>query len=248
IEVVNLSSWHYRMSSTSNILGRFHHQIIPNGINLGIFKKIDKLAARRIFNLPPNKQIILFVADNIENKKKGFDYLLQALERFDPERYLLVVVGSGKPVSASLPTRCLNFIGDDRLLAAAYSAADVYVIPTLEDNLPNTVLEAMGCETPVVGFNVGGLPDMIKPNKTGLLARMGDAQDLSLKIQCLLEDEEFRLLLGKNARSVAEKEYNIQIQTRKYIQLYEEVLKHTDQIARDAKLDPSNGKLVRTIQ
>lgn len=248
LEVVNLSSWNYRISSGSGILGHFRHQIIPNGINLDVFKKIDKSAARRIFNLPQDKNIILFVADHIDNKRKGFAYLLEAIKGIDAEENLLVVVGNGKLSAEIIPTRFLNFIGDDRLLAAAYSAADVYVIPTLEDNLPNTVLEAMACETPVIGFDVGGLPDMVLPNKTGLLARPRDAQDLSQKIRYLLDDKEFRDLLGKNARSVAEKEYNIQIQTQKYIQLYEEVLKQTDKVDQDAQLSPQGTKMIRTTR
>ncbi|MDX2304268.1 MAG: glycosyltransferase [Microscillaceae bacterium] len=225
LTVVNLSSWIYKLSTGSDILGRFKHKFIPNGLDMEVFKKINRQSARRILNLPENKKIILFIADAINNKRKGFQYLSHALSLMPHEDLLLVVVGQGSTDSSPIPTQVLNFITDDHLLATVYSAADICVIPSIEDNLPNTVLESMACETPVIGFQVGGIPDMIKPNKTGLLAKAFDEKDLAAKIKYLLEDEEFRRILGKNARLLAETEYNIHIQSAKYIELYEEILK-----------------------
>ena len=225
LTVVNLSNWIYKLSTGSEILGRFKHKFIPNGLNLNVFKKINQISARRILNLPRDKKIILFIADSIDNKRKGFQYLSKALNHIPADDTLLVLVGNGNANASPIPTQILNFITDDRLLATVYSAADLCVIPSLEDNLPNTVLESMACETPVVGFKVGGIPDMIKPNKTGLLAKAFDEKDLAAKIKYLLNDDEYRLILGKNARSLAEKEYNIHNQSKKYIELYQDILK-----------------------
>ena len=109
-------------------------------------------------------------------------------------------------------------------MAHAYNAADIFVIPSLVDNLPNTVLEAMACGTPVIGFDVGGIPDMVREGETGLLVYPGDSRALSEALDILLGNHSLRRTMSANCRMVAEAEYSMEIQARRYIALYEQVL------------------------
>ena len=127
-------------------------------------------------------------------------------------------------LAATIPHRHVETVNDDRLLSAIYSAADIFVIPSIEDNLPNTVLEAMACGTPVVGFDVGGIPDMVRPGITGELAPAGDVARLSQVIYALLETPEKRHELAANCRRIAEEEYALDLQAHRYMALYKQML------------------------
>lgn len=224
LTVVSPSRWMFQQASNSAVLGRFRQVHIPNGINLDIFKKINQTAARTLLDIPLDKKVLLFIADSVHNKRKGFQLLLETLGLIHDKDLLLVIVGKGEVGNTSIPVKKINFILDDRLLAAIYSAADLCVVPSLEDNLPNTILESMACETPVLGFDTGGIPDIVRPYKTGLLAKTKQVKDLAKKITYLLDDEEIRGFLGENARRVVQQEYNIVKQTQQYAALYHHIL------------------------
>jgi glycosyltransferase involved in cell wall biosynthesis len=139
----------------------------------------------------------------------------------------LYLVSLGKIVPSlqvDVPHLHLGHISNDRLLSLVYSAADVYAIPSIQDNFPNTVLESLSCGTPVVGFDVGGIPDMVRPGITGLLAKSGDVDALRYEIVNLLQDSAKRAEMSTNCRSIAVKEYAIEIQTKRYVELYREIL------------------------
>jgi glycosyltransferase involved in cell wall biosynthesis len=144
----------------------------------------------------------------------------------DAEDVLLVSVGGGgETPNFSRNDRLLDFgeVHDDRLLAALYSASDLFLIPSLEDNLPNTVIEAMACGTPVVGFNVGGIPDMVRSGETGLLVDAGDASALSGAVRRLLSEPQTLAHMGRQSRGVAVEEFSLEGQARRFIKLYGEL-------------------------
>ncbi len=118
----------------------------------------------------------------------------------------------------------LDKIGQNRLLSLVYSAADVYVIPSLQDNLPSTVLEAMACGTPVVGFDVGGVPEMVRPGLTGALAAVGDVRALATTIESLLVEPEGRRKMAAICRRVALEEYRMELYVRRYEELYQSLV------------------------
>ena len=121
-----------------------------------------------------------------------------------------------------------NHVGEvtnERMLSLVYSAADLLVSASLAESFGLTVVEAMACGTPVVGFDVGGIPDMVRPGETGLLAPAGDTDALAAGIRRMLTDDELRRRLGARCREVAVKEYGLEIQARRYVALYEEMLK-----------------------
>jgi glycosyltransferase involved in cell wall biosynthesis len=168
----------------------------------------------------------LFVADSTDNWRKGFVLLAEALSGLtELPNLFLVSLGGDKPaLNSHIDHLHLGHTDNDRLLSFAYSAADVFVISSLQDNFPNTVLEALACGTPVVGFSVGGIPEMVRSGVTGLLAPPEDEHALAGDIASLLENDELRTEMSANCRRVAIEEYSLEIQANRYIKLYEALI------------------------
>jgi glycosyltransferase involved in cell wall biosynthesis len=174
---------------------------------------------------------LLFAARSVAERRKGGELLRQALgllakDRFDGKLNVLVVgEGTSQWSSFGLPhVTPLGFLRDERLLALAYSAADVFVLPTLADNLPNGLIESLASGTPVVTFNVGGCGEIVRPRETGYLAVAQDPADLARGIRLLLENHDLRMRMAQCCREVAEAEYALEIQASRYAELYREVL------------------------
>jgi len=118
----------------------------------------------------------------------------------------------------------LGYINSDRLKSVAFSTADLFLFPTRADNSPLVVLESLACGTPVVSFNVGGVPDLVRPGVTGYLAQPEDAQDFFHGILELLKDDNLRESMGKKGRAIVLEEYPLQLQAQRYIELYKQLL------------------------
>jgi len=169
---------------------------IPNAINEKIFKKNNKLEARRMLDLDSNAIIISFGAVSVDSPYKGWRYLQEALSILSDVYYqkniLVVIFGSGANDEIAkqipFPVKFLGRLRDDFSTSLLYNASDIFVAPSLADNLPTTVMESLSCGTAVVGFNVGGIPDMIMHKQNGYLAKYKDAADLSNGIQYCLEN------------------------------------------------------------
>ncbi len=134
-----------------------------------------------------------------------------------------MTVGEGELSGTVVPALAYQGLGriiEDDLLAAAYSAADLFVIPSLYEDLPNTALEAMACGTAVIGFRTGGIVDVVDHGRTGLLASWKDATDLARQIQWLLDHRRERRQMGASARAFMKQEHNLEIQARRFAELY----------------------------
>lgn len=223
LHVVTLSKWIQQQSIHSSILGKFQHHYIPNGIDTNFFKPYDKNEARVKLDLPQEKKIILFVAEHLEDKRKGLTYLHEALSLINQENVMLLTIGNGS-ITTNHKVKNLGFISDINKLPLIYAAADVYVIPSIEDNLPNTVLESIACGTPVVGFNIGGIPDMITDNINGLLANNKNSIDLKNNILKIINDNTLQEKMKKQARDIAEKKFSQTLQAKRHINLYNMIL------------------------
>jgi glycosyltransferase involved in cell wall biosynthesis len=219
LHIVPLNHWMAETVRKSPLLGKFPVTMIPNGVDTDIFAPRDTRVARELFGVPNNARVVLFGADVVNNRRKGFQLLGQALEGL-PRDIFLLSVGKGPEIETSLPHLHLGHIADDRLLSLVYNAADIYVIPSLQDNQPNTVLEAMACGTPVIGFDVGGIPDMVRPGKTGRLAPVGDIGGLRAAIIELLQSPETRLEMASACRRTVMEEYTRELQASRYADLY----------------------------
>lgn len=200
---------------------------VPNPIDTGVFRPQDKAAARKKFNLT-KKYVILFGAAKFSDKRKGLKHLIEALRiihikhtEFDDEIQLLVF-GEGDPaLIKQLPYACktAGYIKDEKDLVALYNAANIFVTPSLEDNLPNTVMEALSCGTPCAAFNTGGLPQLIDNNVNGYLAELKNAEDLANGIFKILTAENYTSY-SRGARSKVENNFSEPVIAMKYNEIY----------------------------
>jgi glycosyltransferase involved in cell wall biosynthesis len=225
LHLVGTSRWIAAEAKRSSLLGRFPSVIIPNGLDVDDFAPRDRAFARDTLGVPRDKKVVLFIADSINNKRKGFDYLVAALEKLRNRSDLfLLSVGGTKPEIAGLPLLHLGRINHDRMLSLTYSAADVFVIPSLQESFGQTVTESLASGTPVVGFDTGGIPDMVRPGITGYLAPVGDAEALAKSIARVLDDPQKAAELGANGRRVAVAEYSLAVQAAAYLKFYQGLL------------------------
>ena len=191
------SKWLFDCAKESALTKNKATFYIPNLLDHDIFKPFDKKTAKQLFNLDPNGMTILFGATSIENPYKGWTYFLQALRNLAQEpnfkNITLLIFGGGykKEIADEIPfkTKFVGHLRDEYSIALIYNAADVFIAPSLADNLPTTILESLNCGTAVVGFNVGGIPDMIKHKQNGYLAKYKDAIDISEGIKFCLENK-----------------------------------------------------------
>jgi glycosyltransferase involved in cell wall biosynthesis len=224
LHVVTPSQWLARKFSESSLGRSFSVSIIPYGLETEDFAPRDRHTARDFLGIPREAAVILFVSEAVDDRRKGFALLAQALSGLDVPDLFLLSVGRGTlSLDVKIPWLHFGNVNHDRVLSFVYSAADVYVIPSIQDNLPNTVLEAMACGTPVVGFDIGGVPDMVRPGVTGLLAPAGDVQGLRATIAELLLNPERRAAMAANCRRIAVDEYALEVQARRYVELYESI-------------------------
>jgi glycosyltransferase involved in cell wall biosynthesis len=175
-------------------------------------------------DIPKDKKVILFVADLISNHRKGFLYLKKAFEKLDSEDVVLCAIGNKSGELKSLNNiKELGPIYDERLMSIAYSAADVFVIPSLMDNLPNTVLESLMCGTPVIGFPIGGITDMVQHGINGLLVKEVGVNALHETLNSFLNTID--TFDSERIRRDAVRKYDLKVQANSYIHLFESILK-----------------------
>jgi glycosyltransferase involved in cell wall biosynthesis len=208
------SQWLLELVQSSPLLRRFRAIRIPNGIDTSLFRPGDRDEARRRLGLPLDRRIVFFAAADLEERRKGLHLLQDALARM-AEPPLLVVAGSGR-VDREVETG---------VLADAYRAADLFAIPTLADVLTQTAQESIACGTPCLSFDRGGVTEVVRHMETGYQAAFGDVDELVRGLETLLGDDELLGRLSRRCREVAEQEYSVELQVRRYVELYEDVLR-----------------------
>jgi len=232
LNLVTPSRWLAQRASESSLLYRFPVDVIPYGLPVDIFRPLPKNDLRKAFNIDQKTKIILFGADSIGNERKGFHYLAEAMRKLHAsvQQHNIAIAFFGhvpKTAKIALPYPVINFgsVASEEQLAIIYNIADVFVLPSLEDNLPNTVLEAIACGVPVVGFNIGGMPDMIEHEKTGCLVSKQDIQGLSDAIEWIVYSPKIiAAQLSENCRQKALKHYSPEIQARAYANVYDQLM------------------------
>ena len=199
---------------------------IPNPIDTSVFRQLSQKECRSRLGLPLDKKLLLFGAQNITDKQKGIDYLYKALPFIHIENIELVIFGYIKSeMRDRLPFKIhpMGYLNDEDSIVALYNAADVFITPSLEENLPNTIMESMACGTPCVGFNIGGIPEMIDHKVNGYVAGYKDANDLATGITWVLENPQIQTL-SRACIDKVEKNYSEKVVAEKYISLYKELL------------------------
>ena len=226
LQIVTPSHWLKEEVKRGSLLSSFPCTVIPNGLDTDIFVPRSRSVAREVLGVPPEAKVILFIADGLHIPRKGFHLLSEALEGMKSDgSVFLISLGPGYPLGLQgLRHVHIESLDNDRFLSYVYSAADIFVAPSLQDNLPNTVLESIACGTPVVGFAVGGIPDLVRPGLTGLLAKSADAVDLRRAITEILSDNDRLKGMAASCRKIATDEYTLEIQAKRYLRLYGEAL------------------------
>lgn len=220
----------FEMGRKSSLLEgcRLHH--IPNAIDTTSYAPMDQVLARKLLNIAPEGFTLLFGAESAtSDSRKGYDLLVQALRRLPmyftkPVRLLVFGGTDGVGAIGSYPIHYLGRLHDDLTLRTAYAAADVFVCPSREDNLPNTVMESLACGTPVASFAVGGIPDMVDDKINGCLATPEEPDSLAYAISYILGNSERRSRMQYTARKIALERYAMKIIAKKHIELYSNII------------------------
>jgi glycosyltransferase involved in cell wall biosynthesis len=229
LTIVSPSNWLTEQAKAS-MLNCHPIHCIPYGIDTNAYQPLDRQLSKAVLDIPQDKRVLLFGAESLKDKRKGGDLLLNALQQLPPslkaEILFLTFGNSSEAITAALgiPTINLGYISSDRLKSIAYSAADLFIFPTRADNLPLVLQESMACGTPMVSFDIGGVPDLVRPMVTGYLAKSEDAEDFCNGIVTLLEDDQLRQTMSVNCRAIAITEYSLELQAERYIKLYKQIL------------------------
>jgi glycosyltransferase involved in cell wall biosynthesis len=224
---VTPSKWLGDMAKKSPFFSGRKIEVIPNCLDLDLFKPHDKMAARLKLGLPLNKTLILFGAVEATSVSyKGYDLLIEALFKLpyhSNKPFHFVVFGS-KGDSRSLPygVTFLGALNCEADISSVYQACDVFVTPSKQDNFPSTVLESLACGVPVVGFDVGGIPEMVDHKKCGYIAKCFDADDFAKGVAWIFSSGEYKNL-SQNARTKALENYSPQAISKRYIDLYKSI-------------------------
>jgi glycosyltransferase involved in cell wall biosynthesis len=243
LTVVSPSAWLARETQRSTLFRGYDVRVIPNGIDVREFRPMPRAEARARFNLPGDARIVLFVAEQVADRRKGLRLLLKAFHelRAMPNLLLVTLGRGGHEAIADEGVRHLGSLNDSESLRAAYSAADVFAMSSLQDNLPNTILEAMACGTPVGGFAAGGVGEAVLSGETGLLARTGDFGALAAALREILENRALQSELSRKARQRIEDDYAIDRQAQRYAALYEEVIEKARRANRTSRLESATN-------
>jgi glycosyltransferase involved in cell wall biosynthesis len=241
LTIVAPSRWIADLARRSHLFGRLRIEHIPTGVDLAVFHPGDRIAARARLNLPAEGHIVAFGAlGATSDPRKGYAQLRTALGKLaasSDHQFTLVTFGGDEikrqEQIARFPVRHLGRIDGQDALAEVYSAADLLAAPFLEDNLPNVVLEAIACGTPVAAFAAGGIPDAIEHEINGHLSPIGDTDGLAQGIALLLDRAgDGQIRRAAHARAIDR--FDIQACARRYGSLFEEIV--ADRRARIDKI------------
>ena len=236
ITFVTCSQWLKEKATQSALLNGHSIIQIPNPINTNLFRPRNKQEARLKIGLPSDKKLILFGSAKITDKRKGIDYFIQSCQvlvnRHPEMKNELVVVVYGKDseqLKSLVPFEVypLNYISNEKDLVNVYNAVNLFVTPSLEENLPNTIMEAMACGVPWVGFNVGGIPEMIDHLHNGYVADYKSAEDFANGIYWALSESEYQSLSEEACRKVVSS-YSEGAIAKKYIEVYNKITGNHD--------------------
>jgi glycosyltransferase involved in cell wall biosynthesis len=226
--IVTPSAWLARLAAQSRTFRDCRIEVIPNGIDPRAFFPSSRQQARRELGLPQEGTYVVFGADSGAERRKGADELVAAIEALLCRPSVppcLRFLCFGKPAQRleGLGERLipLGYLRDNAKLRAAYTAADAFVLPSLDDNLPTTMLESLACGTPVVAFASGGIPEVVRDGVTGRLAPSGDVPALTSALADVLGRREALDALGKAGAELIHREFTVEVQTRRIRTLYE---------------------------
>jgi glycosyltransferase involved in cell wall biosynthesis len=237
LTIVTPSKWLAECARKSRVFKGLRIEVIPNSLETDVFKPKEKELAKKELGLDTQSVTLLFGAYTSFEKRKGFVKLLDAMKYcLQDKKFKNLVKKAGIKILTFGPPQedlqkldieieSIGYIDDNEKLSTIYSAADIFILPSLEDNLPNTMLEAMACGTPVVSFEVGGMPDMITNGITGYMAPPFDVKEFGEIILKIVFNRDERKQMERNCRQLIEKKFKLQDQAENYLALFQDLLK-----------------------
>ena len=227
IYFVACSHWLESEAKKSALLDGQKVTSVPNPIDTHIYKRGNKQEARQRLGLPLDKKLILFASQRVTNENKGMGYLIEACRQLAdmPQLGVVILGGHAEEVVGQLPLEAypLGYVNDEQRIVDVYRAADVFVLPSLSENLPNTIMEAMACGVPCVGFRVGGIPEEIDHRKNGYVADYANADDLASGIRWVLQEADYERLSEQAVHKVVH-HYSQRSVASQYIEVYNQAL------------------------
>ena len=187
MEIISPSLWLMNLSKSGNLFSRYNHSVIPNAFNTDIFKPVDKTKARKMLGLPIDKKIIAYNAHHIDNPRKGFLYLKEAMKIIKSENILFCAAGNEFNLIELPNLITMGYVDSEEKMAMIYSAADAFILPSVAENFPSTICEALLCGSPVISFDTGGIPELVS-EENGRLVPPGKIEDLVKEILHVVND------------------------------------------------------------
>lgn len=236
VTMVSPSNWLGKCARESSFLRDLPLAIIRNSVETDVYRPLEKSGLRKEMGIAEDCIVLLFGGVEGNERRKGFQELVQAIRSarrdaafrnlVEEKRIHLACFGNPNSLieQLELPVLSFGYLDTDDAVVKAYAAADLFVLPSLEDNLPNTMLESMSCGTPVLGFGVGGIREVIAEGVTGWTAPQGDAEALGGKLVSLVRDKKRLREVGDASRKMAERSFRLESQAREYCALYEELV------------------------
>ncbi|MBP0016333.1 MAG: glycosyltransferase family 4 protein [Cyanobacteria bacterium SBLK] len=227
--VVANSSWMEQLAQQS-ILNRFQIHHIPLGIDINLYQPIETTKCKDLLGISSHKKVLMFAALNFRDPWKGSDLLVKILSDLPQslkQNLVLLLFGNESDNLAqkvAIPIINLGYLSNDRLKAIAYSAADLFLLPSRAEAFGLVALEAAACSTPTVAFRVGGIPDIVRPEMTGYLAVPEDTREFTEAIVNLLQDTQKYKKLSLQCRQLVVREFSLDLQTQRYLELYQQIL------------------------
>lgn len=218
------SHWLAGEARKSSLLKEYPISVIHYGLDSEIYRPLDRAFARALFNIPENLPVVAFAAASVDDKRKGVSHLVEALTNMPLRSFLLTWGKSFPPKLGDIPKLHLGSLDNEHLMALAYNAADVFVMPSLEEAFGQTALESIACGTPVVAFDAGGISDTVRHEQTGLLVDVGRSMDLCNAITRVLSDRVLWRRLSEEGRRLATAEFSLERNATRYIDLYQSLL------------------------
>lgn len=238
LTIVTPSRWLAECVRSSRLFRHQRVEVIPYSLETDVFVPRSTSDAKEQLGISSKITTLLFGAVSANEDRKGFSELVQALwicmadprfrQKAEAGRIEVLCFGAPSEVleSLGLPVRSLGRVDSDDMLSQIYAAADMFVLPSLEDNLPNTVLESMSCGTPVIGFDTGGIPDLVIHGLTGYLVPLRDSKKLAEVILDGVLDPDRLAQMGQQCRQIMEADYTLPIQANRYVELFQDLIQH----------------------
>lgn len=240
--IVTPSRWLADTLKQDTFFQNIRVEVIPNSIDTSVYINIPKKTARELLKLPQDGFYLLFCINNASEKRKGMNTLTSSLRYCmeDPTFFQKVTAGEitllcfgdpgGWTNTTEIPLISMGKITSESELSTVYSAADLFLVPSTEDNLPNIVIEAMSCGTPTIAFNIGGIPDMICNGVNGCIVERTTARAYANTILELCNNPEFCEKMSEHCRMIAIKNFSLEVQAKRYLDLFVDLIHATGTI------------------